>query len=31
MSPTSFGGRKGFAPILEEFQGRDVLVDDLVS
>ena len=31
MQPTSCEGRRGFAPILEVFQGGDVFVDDLVS
>ena len=31
VRPTSCVGRRGFAPILEVFQGGDVLVDDLVS
>ena len=31
IRPTSCEGRRGFAPILEVFQGGDVLVDDLVS
>ena len=31
VRPTPFEGRRGFAPILEVFQGGDALVDDLVS
>ena len=31
MQPTSCEGRRGFAPILEVFQGGDILIDDLVS
>ena len=31
MRPTSCEWRRGLAPILEVFQGGDVLVDDLVS